>query len=136
MRRHYRHIFTTIYCFNKINSSRHNTIMAFEIRYYNANSYQRRYRIRYWIPMFIGTPCISTHYNYNLVDQWAIACLKILFTALWGLVNHAIFTSPMLPIGDLAAVALQVHGQVSSTIWPISISKYVHKYCILQMFRD
>ena len=32
--------------------------MAFEIRYYNANSEQRRYRIRHWIPMyFFLTPC-------------------------------------------------------------------------------
>ena len=38
LRRHYRHIFTAIYPFHKINSSRHTNIMAFEIRYYNANS--------------------------------------------------------------------------------------------------
>ena len=31
--------------------------MAFEIRYHNANSLQRRYPIRHWIPMFFGTPC-------------------------------------------------------------------------------
>ena len=36
LRKHYRHIFTAIYCFHKINSSRHNNIMAFEISYYNA----------------------------------------------------------------------------------------------------
>ena len=54
----YRHIISAIYRFHKINSSRHN-IMAFKIRYYYANSQQRRYRIRHWIPMFIGTPCIS-----------------------------------------------------------------------------
>ena len=51
----YRHIFTAIYRFLKIYSSRHNNIMSFKIRYYNANLYQRRYRI----PMFIGTPCIK-----------------------------------------------------------------------------
>ena len=44
--------------FFKKNSSRHNNITAFEIRYYNANSVQRRYPIRHWIPMFFGTPCI------------------------------------------------------------------------------
>ena len=32
------HIFTAIYPFHKINSSRQNNTMAFEIRYYNANS--------------------------------------------------------------------------------------------------
>ena len=37
LRRHYRHIFTAIYCFHKINSSRHNNIVAFEIRYYIPN---------------------------------------------------------------------------------------------------
>ena len=58
MRRHYRHTFTVFYPFHKINSSRHNNIMAFKNRYYNANSWQRRYRIRRWIPMFFGTPCI------------------------------------------------------------------------------
>ena len=31
LRRHYRHIFTAIYRFHKINSSRHNNSMAFEI---------------------------------------------------------------------------------------------------------
>ena len=36
--RRYRHIFTATYSFHKINSSRHNNIMAIEIRYYNANS--------------------------------------------------------------------------------------------------
>jgi len=55
--RHYRHIFSVFYPFHKINSSRHNNIMAFEIRYYNANSLERRYRIHHWIPMFFGTPC-------------------------------------------------------------------------------
>ena len=34
----YKNIFTAIYRFHKINYSRHNNIMAFEIRYYNANS--------------------------------------------------------------------------------------------------
>ena len=29
------------------------------IQYYNANSIQRRYSIRHWIPMFFGTPCIT-----------------------------------------------------------------------------
>ena len=38
LRRHYRHVFTVFYPFHKINSSRHNNIIAFEIRYYNANS--------------------------------------------------------------------------------------------------
>ena len=38
LRRHYRHIFTVFYPFHKINSSRHNKIMAFEVRYYNSNS--------------------------------------------------------------------------------------------------
>ena len=38
LQRHYRHIFTAIYRFHKINSSRHNNNMDFEIRYYNANS--------------------------------------------------------------------------------------------------
>ena len=36
----------SFYPFHEINSGGHNTIMAFEIRYYNANSLQRRYRIR------------------------------------------------------------------------------------------
>ena len=53
----YKHIFTVFYPFHKINSSRHN-IRAFEIRYYNAISWQRRYPIRHWIPMFFGTPCL------------------------------------------------------------------------------
>ena len=39
--------FTAIHHFHKLNSSRHNNIMSFEIRYYNANSLQRRYRIRH-----------------------------------------------------------------------------------------
>jgi len=30
--------------------------MAIEIRNYNANSQQRRYRIRHWIPIFLGHP--------------------------------------------------------------------------------
>ena len=34
----HRHIFTVIYRFHKINSSRHNNILAFEIRYYNDSS--------------------------------------------------------------------------------------------------
>ena len=38
LQRHYRHIFTVFYPFHKINSSRHNIIMAVEIRDYNANS--------------------------------------------------------------------------------------------------
>jgi len=38
LRRHYSYIFTVFYPFYEINSRRHNNIMAFKIRYYNANS--------------------------------------------------------------------------------------------------
>ena len=38
LQRHYRHIFTVFYPLHKINSSRHNNIIVFEIRHYNANS--------------------------------------------------------------------------------------------------
>ena len=41
--------------FHKINSGRHKNIMAFEIRYYNADSEQRRYRIEF--PCIFLTPC-------------------------------------------------------------------------------
>jgi len=58
-----RHIFTVFYPFHKINSSRHNDIMAFEIMYFNINSYRRRYRIRHYkIPMIFGTSCIILSY--------------------------------------------------------------------------
>jgi len=73
LQRHYRHIFTGIYRFHKINSCRHDNIMAFELRYYNADSYQRRYGIRNWTPMFIGTPCI-------LVNMLILRLLVTLFT--------------------------------------------------------
>ena len=53
---------TVFYPFHKINSSRHNNIIAFELRYYNAYSWQIWYRIRHWIPMSIATPCMYLFY--------------------------------------------------------------------------
>ena len=42
--------------------------MALEIRYYNANSIQR---IRHWIPMVFGTPCIIIMNTViGLQDYW------------------------------------------------------------------
>ena len=76
LRRHYRHIFIVFFPFHKINSSRHNNIMAFEIRYYNANFKQRRYPIRHWIPMFFGTPCTLYLYHTSgrLQDYYQRGC--------------------------------------------------------------
>ena len=69
------HICTVIYRFHKLNSSRHNYIMALEIRYYNANSKQRRYRICHWFPMFFGTPCIIS--LSAQIEQMKIIMLEI-----------------------------------------------------------
>ena len=71
-----------------------------------------------------GGGSLSTYYtlvlyNYNLVEQWAIACLK----STLGL-SQSCHASPLLPIAR--------HKKVHSTIWPSSIGKYVHKYCILK----
>ena len=39
-----------------------------KLRYYNANSEPRRYRIRHLTPMFIGTPCTQEKkYSYKVV---------------------------------------------------------------------
>ena len=44
--------------------------MAFDIRFYNANSEQRRYRICHWIPMFFGTPCsLKSFSNIQILDH-------------------------------------------------------------------
>ena len=77
LRRHYKHIFTVFYPFHKINSSRHNHIISFEIRYFNVNSNQRRYRSRHWIPcMFFGTPCIGSVLNIKLWNRETALGLK------------------------------------------------------------
>ena len=52
-----RHIFTVFYPFHKINSSRHNNIMAFEIRYYTLlihNKDDIQFVIEF--PCFLGHP--------------------------------------------------------------------------------
>ena len=76
LRRHYRQFFTVFYPFHKINSSRHNHITAFEIRYFNVNSNQRRYRSRHWIPMFSGTPCIGPVLSIKLWNRETALGLK------------------------------------------------------------
>ena len=65
----FRHIFTAIYWFHKINYSRHNKIMAFEIRYYNADSEQRKSQIRHWAPMLI---CVKTIFLINSKCFWLL----------------------------------------------------------------
>ena len=78
LQRHYRNVLTTIYSFHKKNSSRHN-IKAFEIRYYNSNSQQRRYRNRHWIPMFNGTPCRKTDLHKEKIRSFSPLVLVLRF---------------------------------------------------------
>ena len=59
MRRHYRLIFTVFYPSHKIHSSRHNNILAFEVRYYNANSNKDDIQFVTEFPCFWDTLYIS-----------------------------------------------------------------------------
>ena len=56
LRRHYRHIF---YPFHKINSSRHNNVMAFEIRFTMLIHNKDDIQFVTEFPCFLGHPVLS-----------------------------------------------------------------------------
>ena len=51
------YIFDKLFC-EKIISRMMKKMNSEDGQVYSKNYLKRRYRIRYWIPMFIGTPCI------------------------------------------------------------------------------
>ena len=74
-------------CFTKYNrmQSKHKQIVniadetltdySFLIRYHytkSKNYLKRRYRIRHWIPMFIGTPCTLHPNQFDSAKKWVL----------------------------------------------------------------
>ena len=81
--------FTKTLCSQNINKQNVNiadetlTDYSFLCRYHYTKSkkyLKRRYRIRHWIPMFIGTPCSLTTRNFKITvetsDSWPSMILK------------------------------------------------------------
>ena len=56
------------------------------IRYYNAYSRKKRYRIRHWIPMFIGTHCIYISCIYiSFFTLHTTYLIKCWITLMWNI---------------------------------------------------
>ena len=86
--------------------------MAFEIRYYNANLQQRQYRIRHWIPIFIGTPCSYSTCSEDdillliLNDNWISYFPFLQFQS----TIICYFATPAIPLELISSVKLIFHG--------------------------
>ena len=57
------------------------TDYSFLSRYHytkSKNYLKRRYRIRHWIPVFIGTPCFFTLFNYCSIIKCSTVIIKLI----------------------------------------------------------
>ena len=54
----------------------------------SKNYLRRRYRIRHWIPMFIGTPCIVYNIFPHITSSRKLVCSVCVISSLWSLVGR------------------------------------------------
>ena len=68
------------------------TDYSFLCRYHytkSKNYLKRRHRIRHWIPMFIGTPCINLFFFWTLISHQSFSSFPSTSVRALGLFKHS-----------------------------------------------
>ena len=103
----------------------------------SKNNLKERYRIRYWIPMFIGTPCTNTFYSFK---PTTLSFVLVISVCMWCIGNICLYVmdvflklkrcftleTRLMILENLQLINIsKINGLNSTVFW---FSLYTYKY--------